>query len=392
MFFSEFFKLIHPIIGGGNSTSASAHSLFDAILGDSGEGILDGYTDSSFKSYANGKTQITKIAQAVSPHIDGLEFEEYINNFGDSATIRLSESFKDHIPGVNQINVAEKLSELFIDIIQTAAATKRKSPCATVKAKEDKTGSGLDIKPVNVDKTVLETLMHLPAKERGEAFEEMLRYSKKEKTPEETSDAVSGISLVQTGTNNYNVNNQSGATVNFNINYPQARVANPAEAMMAVQLFSTEYYQLLVTCEEDVFEKNMLTIPSSRALNKYIVPEEIFQRCSTLSREGIEELKTFPAIICRENTEMKAVTDSRQFAVFGYIKGVQKINKSIRVVFEPLAAFQQLKLCDQKNAVFFDLNMDCAITDLNRSAWSVHKVNVFEAFDEAEIAGIPRPS
>lgn len=392
MNFSEFFKLIHPIIGGGSSTSASARSLFDAIMGETGEGITAGYTESSYKAYANGKMQITKIAQAVSPHIDAMEFEDYINNFGDSATIRLSEAFKPHIPDITPLNVGEKLAELFVSIIETAASAKRKSPGTakkeTVKAKPDIIPS---------DRAVLEALIALPPKERGEALEEMLNYGRKDKAPEEVSDATgiaetAGVSVVQSGTNNYNVNNQSGATINFNITYPQTRVANAAEAMMAIQSFSTEYYQLLVTCEEDVFEKNMLTIPTSRALTKFGVPEEIFQRCSTLSHDGVAELKTFPAIICKENTELKCVTDPRQFAVFGYIKGVQKVGKSIRVVFEPLATFQQLKLCDQRVAVFFDLNMECAITDLNRSGWSVRRVNVFDAFDEAGITGIPRPT
>lgn len=399
MNFSEFFSIIHPIIGGGHSTSSSARSLFDAILGESGEGVISGYKESSFKSYANGTTSITQIAKAVSPHVDAMEFEDYINNFGDSATIRLSEAFKPHIPDITSMNVGEKLAELFVSIIETAASTKRKSPSTASpksKVKEDGEGRKIDVKPLDIDRLVLETLMHMPAKERGEALEEIVNYGRKEKAPD-VSDAVgdtatAGVSVVQTGTNNYNVNNQNGATVNFNITYPQTRVANAAEAMMAIQSFSTEYYQLLVTCEDDVFEKNMLTIPTSRALTKCGVPEEIFQRCSTLSHEGVAELKTFPAIICKENTELKCVTDPRQFAVFGYIKAVKKIGKSIQVVFEPLATFQQLKLCDQRVAVCFDLNMACSITDLNRSEWTVHRVNVFDAFDEAGITGIPRPT
>ena len=393
MNFSEFFSIIHPIIGGGHSTSSSARSLFDAILGESGEGIISGYKESSFKAYANGTTSITQIAKAVSPHVDTMEFEDYINNFGDSATIRLSEAFKPHIPGITSMNVGEKLAELFVSIIETAASTKRKSPGASKKE---------EAKEVHVphlipsERAVMNALMSLPAKERGEALEEIINYGRKEKAPD-VSDAVSdtataGVSVVQTGTNNYNVNNQHGATVNFNITYPQTRATNAAEAMMAIQSFSTEYYQLIVTCEDDVFEKNMLTIPTSRALIKSRVPEEIFQRCSTLSPEGVAELKSIPAIICKENTELKCVTDPRQFAVFGYIKGIKKVGKQVKVVFEPLATFQQLKLCDERTAVFFDLNMECSITDLNRSEWTVHKVNVFDAFDEAGITGIPRPT
>ena len=196
----------------------------------------------------------------------------------------------------------------------------------------------------------------------------------------------------QTGTNNVNVTNNSGGVVNFNITYPQVTPSNSAEMMMAIQSFSKEYYQLIVTCEEDVFANNMVTVPASRALTKYYVPAEIFERCSSLSDAGIEELKHIPAIICIENTEFKGVTNPTQWAMYAYIKKVRVAGKNIQIVFNPIAPIQQQKLCDKRNAVFFDLNMDCAITDLNHSAWSVHKTNLFEAFDEAGIPGMPRPN
>lgn len=197
----------------------------------------------------------------------------------------------------------------------------------------------------------------------------------------------------QTGTNNFNVNNESGGTVNFisNYNYLQNTPGVSAEQLMAIQAFSQEYYQLIVTCEEDVFKDNIVTVPVGRALTKYLVPTEIFDRCSTLSDDGKAELMRFPAIICRENTEMKGTTDPNQWAMFAYIKMIRVAGKNIKIAFHPLAPIQQQKLCDKRNAVFFDLDMDCAITDLNHSAWSVHKVNVFEALDEAGIPGIPRP-
>ncbi|MBR6862346.1 MAG: hypothetical protein IKM73_13600 [Acidaminococcaceae bacterium] len=161
--------------------------------------------------------------------------------------------------------------------------------------------------------------------------------------------------------------------------------------MMAIQSFSKEYYQLLVTCEENVFSDNIITVSANRALSQRLVPPEIFERCSSLSDEGIKELKTFPAIICRENTELKGVTDPNQMAVYAYIRRVMRIGKEIKIAFRPIMPLFQIKLCDKKNAIFFDLNMDCAITDLNHSAWSVHKVNLFEAFDEAGMTNTPRP-
>ena len=113
--------------------------------------------------------------------------------------------------------------------------------------------------------------------------------------------------------------------------------------------------------------------------------------CSSLTDEGVAELKTFPAIICQENTKMNGVTDPRQFAVYAYITMVKVERKNIKVAFHPIRPFSQQLLCIKKNAIYFDLDMDCAITDLNHSAWSVHKVNLFKAFDEAGLKNMPRP-
>lgn len=202
---------------------------------------------------------------------------------------------------------------------------------------------------------------------------------------------LSGIpSLQQTGTNNVHVTNEEGGNIYFNFNYPQSMTENSAETMIAIQRFSTQYYQLIVTCEEDVFSLNSVSISSDRALTKWSVPEEIFFRCSSLSDAGIEELKTFPAIICQENRKMHGKTDPDQWAMFAHIQHVQKSGRTIKIAFHPIRPFPQSQLCQKRNAIFFDLNMDCAITDLNRSAWSVHKVNIFEAFEEAGLS-MPKP-
>lgn len=201
----------------------------------------------------------------------------------------------------------------------------------------------------------------------------------------------SAPALQQTGTNNVAVANQPGATINFTYNvYPQMADSS-AEMMIAIQSFSKEYYQLIVTCEEDVFSTGVVSVITNRALTKYNVPPEIYERCSTLTDEGIAELKRFPAIICRENTEMKGVTSPDQYCMLCYIQRVMRAGKNIKIAFKPIAPIQQIKLCDKRNAIFFGLNMDCAITDLNCSAWSVRKVNVFEAFKEAGIPGMPTP-
>ena len=189
--------------------------------------------------------------------------------------------------------------------------------------------------------------------------------------------------------NNFNINN---STVTFNVTMPQHDAKNSADQLIAVQSFSKEYYQLIVTTAEDVFTNNIVSVTTDRALARWCVPSEIYDRCSSLSEEGIKELKTFPALICRENTDYHGITDPDQWAVYGYIKRIKKEYKTIKIAFCPLQVFPQQKLCEEPASVYFDLNMGCALTDLNHSAWSVHKVNLFEAFDIANISGMPRPS
>ena len=190
----------------------------------------------------------------------------------------------------------------------------------------------------------------------------------KELTPYQATPPGSPI-VGQTGTNNINVTNQQGGIVNFNYNFPQQERSGSAEEMMAIQKFSKEYYQLIVTLEDDVFVNNIVTVSTNRALCQRMVPQEIFDRCSSLTDDGIAELMSFPAIICRENTELRGITDPNQMAVYAYIKRVMKVGNNIKIAFHPIAPLFQIKLCEKKNAIFFDLNMDCAVTDLNQCAW-----------------------
>lgn len=195
----------------------------------------------------------------------------------------------------------------------------------------------------------------------------------------------------QTGEKNINIVNQTGGIIN--LTSPSSLQSPPknTEQLIAIQRFSKEYYQLIVTTAEDVFTTNIVNVTADRALAQWGVPSEIYDRCSSLSEAGIEELKTFPALICRENTDYHGITDPNQWAVYGYIKRIKKESKTIKIAFCPLQVFPQQKLCEDPASVYFDLNMGCALTDLNHSAWSVHKVNLFEAFAIANLSGMPRP-
>ena len=192
----------------------------------------------------------------------------------------------------------------------------------------------------------------------------------------------------QTGENNFFIENH--ADIHVHVDSPQVITYElNGNDWMAIQNFRRQYYQLLVTCE-DIMEQNYVTPLANRSLVKTAVPDEIFDSCSTLSPTGQDILKTIPAIICHENTEYNGITDPNQMAIYGRILKINRLGKENKVYFKIIRMFPQHLLCD--HCLDFDLNMDCAITDLNYSAWTVHKIDLFSAFESAGLKDIPKPN
>lgn len=131
MNFIEFVALTRPVIGGKGGVHKYVRSLFDAILTDDGRDIIDDYSESSYKAFANGNSQITEIAKAMSPYLDQVEFASFIYQTGESAQLELCARFKPYLPEINARNVGDEIAGLFASIIWEAAGTKRKSPTSS---------------------------------------------------------------------------------------------------------------------------------------------------------------------------------------------------------------------------------------------------------------------
>ena len=97
----------------------------------------------------------------------------------------------------------------------------------------------------------------------------------------------------QTGDTNVHVTNQQGGTVNINYNFPGKSGGSDAAKAMAIQSFSREYYQLIVTCEEDVFENDVVTVLTNRALCKSLVPPEIYEKVYSDIIDQAENFKKY---------------------------------------------------------------------------------------------------
>ncbi len=193
------------------------------------------------------------------------------------------------------------------------------------------------------------------------------------------------VSVKQEGEKNLFIDNNNGGVVNINYTASQTQGIS-AEQILAISRFSKQYYQLIVTNDPQLFTTNIATIPADRALPEYLMPDnDMFTRLSPLTDDAINELMTFPAIICNENQGYNGETGPGQTAFYCYIRKINVIRGEIKILFQPIKPFPQSVLCDRANAIFFGLVMDCALTDLNRTAWSVHRANLFEAFKEAKL-------
>lgn len=102
-------------------------TLFESIVTDDGALQIEDISESTFKSYYNGKTKVTKISQRVLPHIDPEQFISYLDDFSEATIQRLCDAFEPHIDGITLYNAAEIIAYFFEGILVTAAGQERKS-------------------------------------------------------------------------------------------------------------------------------------------------------------------------------------------------------------------------------------------------------------------------
>lgn len=191
--------------------------------------------------------------------------------------------------------------------------------------------------------------------------------------------------VVQKAERSLYIENRNGGTINLNYNFPKTSITG--EMLTAVQSFSKDYYQLIVT-GYDIFSSNSIVVSSERALTEGTIPQELLQTHSTLTDNAIERMLTLPAVICNENTQFRGITDPNQKAIYAYVKKIKKVEKEIKLYFQPIYFFAQQVLNDY--AIDFGINVSCVLTELNRSHWCIKRVNLFEAFQDAHIE-VPEP-
>ena len=127
MTFSDFAHRIGKVLRGADSQSAFTKSLFETILSEERDYLLEGISDSTWKSYFNGGAQITRLAKKINAYTDPMAFEPFISDQEEPAVQKLCDTFSDVLPEINMGNAGEMIAGLFDVIIDEAAADKKNS-------------------------------------------------------------------------------------------------------------------------------------------------------------------------------------------------------------------------------------------------------------------------
>jgi hypothetical protein len=163
--------------------------MFDAILGESGQSIVDEYSEETYKAYYNGSTGISRIAKKVCAYMEPENFISYIDEFPDATRDSLCEVFKASISDCDSYNISQALADLFAEIIRTAAATKR-GAATRAKKKTDVVPTASDDDQIIVDALSKPLLAFAGALEaqKHQLAEQIRRNNKKADSSEDEPD------------------------------------------------------------------------------------------------------------------------------------------------------------------------------------------------------------
>lgn len=141
MVFKDFVSKLGSVIRAGSSTDKFTKSIFEAILTEEGQDILNSeYSTSSYKGFYNGNTSISGISKKINAYLEPMGFAAYIEQFSDGAIEILCTVFKNDIPDIDVTNAGDKLAELFVSIITEAATAKKKK---SVPKDAERTNAGM---------------------------------------------------------------------------------------------------------------------------------------------------------------------------------------------------------------------------------------------------------
>lgn len=177
--------------------------------------------------------------------------------------------------------------------------------------------------------------------------------------------------FTQTGDNGLQIQNVQ----NLNLH------VNAASFQVPLQLpeWNLDCYNLIVI--NDDLDTGRLLMPAERALTESINPI-LKERLSRLGDAAIQELLTYPALIANEN-EQYGTTTPEQLAYFARLSGIKVQDNGVRIYYRTLSPVPQLWMNQHRYEL--GLGYRSGFNELNRTHWTVKRVNLVEVFEDADI-------
>lgn len=196
--------------------------------------------------------------------------------------------------------------------------------------------------------------------------------------------------LQQTGAGtNIGVAQNVDATI-YNVYLPaQGSVSGMVASQYAQQYqLNSSHYSLFVINGE-TFDKPYFLLDMDRALTvRYGTAQEINERLAPLSREAIEEIKTYPAIFATENFRYNPglALPGTQVAYYGIVLDVKVMqNKKVKVFYQTIPSCGIPQELLNQMITELDIHGNYKLNELDKTHWSVKNVNLIE---EMRLKGI----
>lgn len=141
---------------------------------------------------------------------------------------------------------------------------------------------------------------------------------------------------------------------------------------------NNEYYNLFVRGDIDLQNIQPFTMEIDRALTEYI-DDNIKMEFSTLSADAQKQIKTFPSIFAKENTDY-GHTDEEQLLGIGYVRQIKVRREAVKIYPQIIYLLPQQRL----NEALFELDIQgsSSFNEFNRTHWSIKKVDLMEELRE----------
>ena len=140
---------------------------------------------------------------------------------------------------------------------------------------------------------------------------------------------------------------------------------------------NNQYYNLIVTGEIEFENIQPITMSTDRVLTEYM--DELKSEFLPLSPRVQERILTFPTIFANENMYYGRANENQVFGL-GYIHRIKVRHDAVRIYPQIICCLPQQKL----NEACFELDMggDSSFNELNRTHWSIKKIDLLAELRE----------